>query len=95
MIGNQMTLGTHANQTSDSRSSQSSAPRLRYALGLPQSDLATRCQLQGWDITRDVVAGIELQRRWVADFAVVFLARHLEVPVDALWPERIRKALRR
>ena len=68
--------------------------RLRYALGFSQSDLATRCQLKGWDITRDIVAGIELQRRWVADFEVVFLARHLEVPVDALWPERIRKALR-
>jgi transcriptional regulator with XRE-family HTH domain len=69
--------------------------RLRYERGLSQSELVARFQVKGWDITRDVLAGIELGRRWVADFEVVFLARHLGVPVDALWPEKIRKALRR
>ena len=67
--------------------------RLRYERGLSQTDLAARFQIKGWDITRDVLAGIESQRRWVADFEVVFLAQHLEVPVDALWPEKVRKAL--
>lgn len=69
--------------------------RLRYERGLSQSELAARCQVKGWDITRDILSGIELQRRWVADFEVIYLAQHLEVPVHALWPEKIRKALRR
>ncbi len=67
--------------------------RLRYQQGLSQSEFAARCQVKGWDITRDVISSIELQRRWVADFEVIFLAQHLKVPVDALWPAAIRRAL--
>lgn len=68
--------------------------RLRYQLGLSQNEFAARCQLKGWDITRDVVCDIELQRRWVADFEVVYLAQHLKVAVDALWPAAIRRGLK-
>ena len=67
--------------------------RLRYQLGLSQNEFAARCQLKGWDITRDVVCSIELQRRWVADFEVIYLAQHLKVSVDALWPASVRRRI--
>ena len=60
--------------------------RLRYERGLSQPDFAALCQRKGWDIGRDTVANIEGQRRWVADFELLLLARALKVPVDALLP---------
>lgn len=60
--------------------------RLRYERGLSQPELAAACQRKGWDIGRDTVANIEGQRRWVADFELLFLARVLSVPVETLLP---------
>jgi transcriptional regulator with XRE-family HTH domain len=67
--------------------------RRRYELGLSQNEFAARCQVRGWDVTRDTICDIELQRRWVADFELVNLARHLQVPVDSLWPASVRRKL--
>jgi uncharacterized membrane-anchored protein len=50
---------------------------------------ATKCQLSGWDVSRDTIANIELRRRRVADFAVVMLARVLGVAVSDLLPKRL------
>ena len=66
---------------------------LRSQLGLSQNEFAARCQVKGWDVTRDTICDIELQRRWVADFEVINLARHLQVSVDALWPASVRRKL--
>ena len=33
--------------------------------------MATKCQLSGWDVSRDTIANVELRRRWVPDFEVV------------------------
>lgn len=41
----------------------------------------------GWDLSRDTLAKIELQSRWVADFEAIFLAQALGVPIHALLPE--------
>ena len=60
--------------------------RLRYERGLSQPELAAACQRKGYDISRDTVANIEGQRRWVADFEIVFLALVLDVPVQELLP---------
>lgn len=60
--------------------------RLRYARGMSQPELAAACQRKGWDIGRDTVANIEGQRRWVADFELMLIARALGVSVDALLP---------
>ena len=60
--------------------------RLRYERGLSQPDLAADCQRKGWDISRDTVANIEGQRRWVADFELMLLSRVLRVPVEVLLP---------
>lgn len=45
---------------------------------------------RGWDISRDTLAKIEDQRRWVADFEVAFLAEVLKVSVPDLFISRGR-----
>jgi transcriptional regulator with XRE-family HTH domain len=59
--------------------------RLRYERGLSQPDFAAACQRVGWDISRDIVARIEGQSRWVADFELVVIARVLKLtPLELL-----------
>jgi transcriptional regulator with XRE-family HTH domain len=53
--------------------------RLRVAQSLSQAELAGRCQRAGWDISRETLAKIEAQIRWVADIEVVYLAKTLRV----------------
>lgn len=54
---------------------------------MSQSAFAARCQRLGWDLSRDTLAKIELQTRWVSDFEVSFLAQALGVPHLALLPD--------
>ncbi len=49
--------------------------RLRTARELSQEQLALKCQLIGWDISRDGIAKIEGRIRWVADFELVYLCK--------------------
>ena len=67
--------------------------RLREAQGLSQADLAAKCQLLGWDISRDILARIEGQIRLVTDTELVFLARSLAVSLDGLLPKEAMDAL--
>lgn len=53
---------------------------------LSQADLAARCNIQGWDVSRETVAKIEAQIRWVADFELICLASALRVKVADLLP---------
>ena len=62
---------------------------LRSRRGWSQPVLAAKCQLAGWDISRDIIARIELRIRWVADFELILLARVLGVEVTALLPRRV------
>ncbi len=62
--------------------------RLRSQQGLTQQAFAERCQRMGWDISRDTLAKVESQTRWLADFELVFLADALRVSLDLLLPER-------
>jgi hypothetical protein len=64
---------------------------LRNKLGLSQAQFAAKCQLSGWDVSRDIVARIELQVRCVTDIELMTLAGVLRVPVDALLPKRLSK----
>ena len=59
--------------------------RIRHARGLSQPALAILLQRRGWDISRDVIAKIEDQRRWVADFEAAFLAEVLQVALVDLY----------
>jgi transcriptional regulator with XRE-family HTH domain len=52
--------------------------------GLTQDDVARRCQLMGWDISRDTITKIELNRRLVADYEIYLFATALRIPVQRL-----------
>ena len=58
--------------------------RIRSERGLSQPKFVEALQRKGWDISRDTLAKIEDQRRWVADFEVVFLAEVLTVELTTL-----------
>lgn len=62
---------------------------LRGKLGWSQPDLAAKCQLQGWNVSRDIIARIELQIRWVSDFELMLLARALRAEPTSLLPSRL------
>jgi len=62
---------------------------LREKQGLTQAQLVAKLNLAGWDVSRDIVARIEGQIRWVADFEIVKLAEGLGL--DA--PDLIRQAV--
>ena len=61
--------------------------RVRVQQGLTQQALAERCQRAGWDLSRDTLAKVEGQTRWLADFELTFLAGVLRVPLEVLLPE--------
>ncbi|MFA5263841.1 MAG: helix-turn-helix domain-containing protein [Opitutaceae bacterium] len=63
---------------------------LRSRRGWSQPVLAAKCQLVGWDVSRDIIARIELRVRWVADFELMLLAQVLGVPVGSLLPRQVR-----
>ena len=65
--------------------------RLRNRLGLSQAQLAAKFQVAGWDLSRDIIARIELQTRGVTDLERIELARILRVPVDSLLGGKGRK----
>jgi predicted transcriptional regulator len=58
--------------------------RIRVNLGLSQPELAAKCQRAGWDVSRDIIARIEGQTRWVADFELVKLAKILGKDIKEL-----------
>lgn len=62
---------------------------LRVKMELTQEAFAAKLNLLGWDLSRDTLAKIESQIRWVADFEIPILA-------DALGltgPELLQQAL--
>jgi transcriptional regulator with XRE-family HTH domain len=62
--------------------------RLRDQQGLTQPMLAARCRRWGWDLSRQTLAKIETQLRWVSDFELLCLARALRVEPNELWPSK-------
>ena len=58
--------------------------QLREKKGLTQGDLAAKLNLLGWDLSRETLAKIEAQIRWVADFEIIFLANALGLDGPAL-----------
>ena len=51
-----------------------------------QSAMITKCQLAGWDISRESLAKIESRFRSVSDIEVLKLGEILEVHHSALFP---------
>jgi hypothetical protein len=52
---------------------------MRERAGLTQPMLVARIHRKGWDISRETLAKVEAQIRWIADFEVVNLADALGV----------------
>lgn len=65
--------------------------RLRNAAGMSQPDFAILCQRLGWDVSREVLAQIESQRRYVTDWELTVLARALEVDLEALFASAFKR----
>ena len=63
-----------------------SVRKLRYKQKLSQAQLAARCQLRGWNASRDIIAAIEGQVRCVTDREILKLAKALKVPFPTLFP---------
>ena len=61
--------------------------RQRLALGLSQSELAARLQLQNVMLDQKAVSRVEQGERFVADFELLAFARALNLPVSALLGE--------
>jgi transcriptional regulator with XRE-family HTH domain len=64
--------------------------RLRDQQRLSQPMLAARCRRWGWDLSRQTLAKIETQVRWVSDFELICLARALRVEPAELLPSKDR-----
>jgi transcriptional regulator with XRE-family HTH domain len=60
--------------------------RLRNNQDISQEKLAAKCQLIGWDISREGIAKIESQVRGVSDIEVLKLAKALRVHFSVLFP---------
>ncbi len=62
--------------------------RIRNSHSWSQPELAAKCQLAGWDVSRDIIARIECRTRWVGDFELAILADVLKVEIAELLPQR-------
>ena len=51
--------------------------QLREQQNLTQSMLVAKLNLKGWDISRETLAKLEAQIRWIADFEIIPLAKSL------------------
>jgi transcriptional regulator with XRE-family HTH domain len=60
--------------------------RLRYKRNLLQDELAAKCGILGWDLSRGTLAKIEAQVRCVNDQELVVLAKALKLTVNDLFP---------
>lgn len=59
--------------------------QLREEQGITQEELAARCNLLKWDISRGTLAKIESQVRRVTDEEAALLAKALKVEVQELY----------
>ncbi|MBW2031751.1 MAG: helix-turn-helix transcriptional regulator [Deltaproteobacteria bacterium] len=61
--------------------------RLEHSPPLTQEELANILQTQGWDVSRNIIAKIEIGIRQVTDIELIQLAGALGVPVSWLFGE--------
>ncbi len=60
--------------------------KLRNQRGWTQPKMVAKCQLAGWDLSRESLAKIESQLRTVPDIEVLKLGKILGVHFSALFP---------
>ncbi|UTW03084.1 helix-turn-helix transcriptional regulator [Amphritea atlantica] len=59
--------------------------KIRDQQDLTQDDLAARCNVSGWDISRGTLAKIEAKVRKVSDYEALALAQALNVDIADLF----------
>lgn len=60
--------------------------KFRMQRGWSQPKMVTRCQLSGWDLSRESLAKIESRLRSVTDLEILKLCKILEVHFSSLFP---------
>jgi len=60
--------------------------RIRSEKDWSQEELARRCNLLGWDISRSTLSKVEAKLRLVTDAEAFVLAKALEVDLTAIFP---------
>ena len=60
---------------------------IRIKANMTQPQLVAKCNLLGWDLSRETLAKIVSQVRKIADFELLCLSRCLGVPVEGLVPD--------
>ena len=65
--------------------------KLRYRHGWTQDQLAVKMQVNGCDVSRDVVANIESARTEPTYQQIKFFARIFKVPVSTFFPPDLQK----
>jgi len=58
---------------------------IRESRQLTQEELAARCNLEGWNISRSTLAKIESQVRRITDEEAAIIAKALEVKIGKLY----------
>lgn len=69
--------------------------QLRLQLGFTQEQMAAKCQVHGFDISRGTFSQIEAQLRCVKDSELLLLSRIFKVSTDALFPPKSRRRERK
>jgi len=64
---------------------------LRSDRALTLADLASKCQLLGWDVSGGTLAKIEAGQRSAFDSELFILKKALKAATDDLFPARIEK----
>ena len=61
--------------------------KVRSSMDWTQENLAAKCNLAGWDLSRSSLSKIEAGLRRVTDAELFLLARVLKVDISALYPK--------
>ena len=69
--------------------------RVREQHGLTQDQMAAKCQVLGFDLTRGTLAKIESRVRAVSDHEIPYLARVLKCSIDSLFPRKLEPIYRK
>jgi transcriptional regulator with XRE-family HTH domain len=59
--------------------------KIRYSKGVTQDQLAAKCQIIGYEISRATLSKIEAQIRCITDKEIVAIAKALKVKVEDLF----------
>ena len=59
--------------------------KLRYQQELKQEELAARCCILGWDLSRGTLSKIEARLRCVTDIELEILAKALRIEIGGLF----------